>query len=43
MVWMNLEPVTQSEASQKEKNIIYSCIYMQSRTVVQASLLAGQK
>jgi len=29
---MNLEPITQSEVSQKQKtNIIYQCIYMESK------------
>ena len=26
--WMSLDPITQSEVSQKDKNIVYKCIYM---------------
>ena len=29
--WMNLEPIIQRELSQKEKNSVYKCIYMESR------------
>ena len=28
MQWMKLEPIIQNEVSQKEKNIIYQCIYI---------------
>ena len=33
--WMNLEPVIQSEISQKEKNVCvrtHVCVYMESKT-----------
>ena len=41
---MNLEPVIQSEESQREKiNIIYSCIYMEYRKMVLVSLFAGKE
>ena len=33
MRWMNLEPITQSEVSQKEKDK-YQCIYMESRKMI---------
>ena len=35
MRWMNLEPVIQSEISQKEKNVCvcaHVCVYMESKT-----------
>ena len=35
MRWINLEPITQSEVSQRKINIIFSCIYMESRRMVQ--------
>ena len=42
--WMKLEPVIQSEVSQKEKNkyCILTHIYMESRKMVLMKLLAGQ-
>ena len=40
--WMNLELVTQREVGQ-EKNIIYKCIYMESRKMILMNLFAGQK
>ena len=40
---MNLEPILQSEVSQKEKDIIYECIYMESRKMVLKDLFAGQQ
>ena len=43
MRWMNLEPIVQSEVSQKEKNTIYDCIYMESRKMVMMKLFAGQQ
>ena len=43
MRWMNLEPVIQSEVSQKEKNkIIYQCVYMESRRMVLTNLFEEQ-
>ena len=49
--WMNLEPIIQSEVSQKEKNkcriyVVYIYvphIYMESRKMVQMNLFAGQQ
>ena len=44
MRWMNLEHILQSEVSQKEKyNIVYRCIYMESRKMVLMNLLSGQQ
>ena len=45
MRWMNLEPITQSEASQKEKNKyhILTHIYMESRKMVLHEPFAGQQ
>ena len=41
---MNLEPVIQTEVSQREKtNTIYSYIYMESREMVLMNLFAGQQ
>ena len=46
-MWMDLESVIQSEASQKERkkktNIIHLCVYLESRKVVQMNLFAGQE
>ena len=39
---MDLESVVQSQVSQKEKNK-YSCIYVESRKMVQMNLSVGQK
>ena len=43
--WMNLEPLIQSEVSQKEKNKchILAHIYMESRNMVRMNLFAGQQ
>ena len=42
--WMNLETVTQSEVSQKEKTyIIQKCGYMESRKIVLMELFAGKE
>ena len=42
--WMNLEPIKQSQVSQKEKtNTIYYHIYMESRRMVLMNLFAGQQ
>ena len=45
MRWMNLEPIIQSEVSQKEKNKhhILMHIYMGSRKLVLLNLFAGQE
>ena len=43
--WTALESVTQSEVSQKEKNnnVVYLCIYVESRKMVQMNLFVGQE
>ena len=45
MRWMNLEPIVQSEVSQKEKDKyhILTHIYMESRKMVLKNLLTGQQ
>ena len=45
MRWMNLEPIIQSDISQKEKNKyhILICIYMESRKMVLMNLFVGQQ
>ena len=45
MRWINLEPLIQSEVSQKEKNKyhILTYIYMESRKMVLMNLFAGQQ
>ena len=45
MRWMNLEPITQSEVSQKEKDkyCILTHIYMESRKMVLMNLFARQQ
>ena len=40
---MNLEPIIQSEVSQRKTNIVYKCIYLKSRKMVQMKLYAGQQ
>ena len=42
MRWMNLEPIIQSEVSQKEINIIFECICMEPRKMVLKNLFTGQ-
>ena len=40
--WMDLETVTQSEVSQKEKHYtVYGCIHVESRKMVQRACLQG--
>ena len=39
---MNLEPVTQSEVSQKEKKVLYINAYMESRKMVLINPFAGR-
>ena len=43
--WMNLEPIIQSEVSQKEKDkyCILMHIYMESRKMVLKNLFTGEK
>ena len=44
--WMNLDPVIQSEVSQKEKNkypVLTHILYMESRKIVLMNLFAGQQ
>ena len=45
MRWMNLEPIIQSEVSQKEKDKyhILTHIYMESRNTVLKNLFTGQQ
>ena len=45
MRWMNLEPIIQSEMSQKEKDKhhILTHIYMESRKMVLKNLFTGQQ
>ena len=44
MRWMNLEPIIQSEVSQKEKDKYHiQCICMESRKMVPRNLFAGQQ
>ena len=43
MRWMNLEPVIQSEVSQKKRNTVYERIYMKFRNTVPMTLHAGQQ
>ena len=45
MRWMNLEPIIQSEVSQKEKDkyCILMHIYMESRKMVMKNLFTGQQ
>ena len=31
--WMDLKTVIQSEVSQKEKNMVYQCIYVESEKI----------
>ena len=31
VMWMNLEPVIESEVRKRKINIVYQCIYMESR------------
>ena len=41
MRWMKLEPITQSEVSQKENtNTVCACIYMEFRKTVMMTLYA---
>ena len=46
MRWINLEPIIQSEVSQKEKDkyhiLTYIYIYMESRNMLPMNLFAGQ-
>ena len=44
MRWVNLEPIIQSEVSQKEKDKYHVIIhYMESRKIVSTMLCAGQQ
>ena len=45
MRWMNLEPIIQSEVSQKDKNkyCIITYIYIESRKMALMKLFAGQQ
>ena len=41
--WMKLEPIIQSEVSQKNTNTVYECIYMEFRKMVVMALYARQQ
>ena len=42
--WVNLEPIIQSEVYQKRKiNIVFYCIYTESRKMVLKNLFTGQQ
>ena len=41
--WMILEPVIQTEVSQRKTNIVYYHIYMESRKILLMNLSAGQE
>ena len=43
MKWMNLEPIIQSEVSQKEKDKYHILTYMESRRMVLKNLSTGQQ
>ena len=43
MRWMKLEPIIQSEVSQKITNTVYECIYMEFRKMVTIILYARQQ
>ena len=43
MRWMNLEPIIQSEVSQKEKDKYSIHIYMESRKMVLKNLFTGHQ
>ena len=43
MRWMKLEPIIQSEVSQKNTNTVYECIYMEFRKMVVMALHARQQ
>ena len=44
MRWMNLEPIIQSEVSQKKKiNIVFQYIYIESKKMVLKNLFTGQQ
>ena len=44
MRWMKLEPIIQSEVSQKEKpNTVHSCIYLEFRKMVMMTLYVRQQ
>ena len=43
MRWMDLEPITQSEVSQRKINIIFQCTCMEFRKMVLKNLFTGQQ
>ena len=43
MRWMKLEPIIQSEVSQKEKHQYGICLYMEFRKIVMITLYARQQ
>ena len=43
MRWMKLEPIIQSEVSQRNTNTVYKCIYMEFRKMVMMTIYARQQ
>ena len=43
MRWMNLEHIIQSKVRKRKRNIIFYCIYTESRKLVLKNLLTGQQ
>ena len=41
--WTNLEPLMQSEVRKRNINILYWCIYMESKKIVLITLFSGQQ
>ena len=42
-MWMDPESVIQSEIRKRKTNIVYQCMYVQSRKMVQMNLIPGHK
>ena len=41
--WMNLEQVIPNKISQRKRNNIYQCLYMESRKVILITVFVGQE
>ena len=41
--WMNLEQVIPNKISQRKRNNIYQCLYMESRKVILMTVFVGQE
>ena len=41
--WMNLEQVIPNKISQRKRNNIYQCLYMESRKVILMTIFVGQE